>query len=72
MGSRSVLNPRASAMAVAGPREHAVIKLYCNILRRGERRRKLFQEKQIQMSDRQGRKKTRKVHGEYLVSCKLN
>ena len=25
MGSKSVLNPRASAMAVAGPREHAVI-----------------------------------------------
>ena len=45
-------------------------RLCCNILRRGEEWRKLSQEKQIQMSDRQGRKRTRQVQGEYLVSCK--
>ena len=39
--------------------------LCCNILRRGERRWKLSQEKQIQMSDRQGRKRTCQVQREY-------
>ena len=56
---------------MAGPREHAVTDCVAIFLRRGERWRKLSQEKQIQMSGSQGRKKTCRVQGENLVSCKL-
>ena len=57
-------------MAVAGPREHAVIDWLQYFTKRG-RRRELSQENHIQMSDRRGKKKTRQVQGEHLVTCNL-
>ena len=58
-------------MAVAGPREHAVIDCVAIFYKEGKGGENYRKKKQVQMSDRQGRKKTRQVQGEYLVSCKL-